>query len=104
MGTRFRAVRLVPWGLALALLPLAILALPGARSSWENRSPAATNIEAAPPLFGPSNIAADPAPSPPDAQPAASRKEQPGDDAQRRLMMYLILRSATGRYPFALLR
>jgi hypothetical protein len=97
MGTRFRAVRLVPWGLALALLPLAILALPGARSSWENRSPA-------PPLFGPSNIAADPAPSPPDAQPAASRKEQPGDDAQRRLMMYLILRSATGRYPFALLR
>jgi hypothetical protein len=104
MGTRFRAVRLVPWGLTLAVLSVAILALPGGPSSWENRSPAAIGREAAAPLFGLSTIAADPAPSPPDAQPVASGKERPASgDAQRRLLMYLILRSATGRYPSALL-
>jgi hypothetical protein len=105
MGTRFRAIRLVPWGLTLAVLSVVILALPGGPSSWENRSPVAADREAASAPFGPSTIAADPAPSPPDAQPVASGKERPaGGDAQRRLLTYLILRSATGRYPFALLR
>jgi hypothetical protein len=106
MRTRFRIVRLLPWALGLAILPIAIIALPGSPSNWADRSPTAViDRETASSLPGPSKLTSDPATRPPGVQPAARRSARASsDDEQRRLMMYLILRSATGRYPFAILR
>jgi hypothetical protein len=112
MGTRFRVVRLLPWALLLALLPAAIVAFPGSPLNWTSRSrPAPTTREASPSLAAPSRVPTDlasrtdHAQPASNAQPAARRNERTiSDDEQRRLMMYLILRSATGRYPFAILR
>jgi hypothetical protein len=99
MGARSRFVRLLPWVLALALLPFILSALPGATS--HDPAPALTGLS----RNGPPTIADDAASRLAGAQPISSRQERPiSDDEQRRLMMYLILRSATGRYPFAHLR
>jgi hypothetical protein len=112
MGTRFRFVRWLPWALTLALLPATIVTFPGAPLNWTSLlRPAATDDETSPSATQPSQPAADLASRPGAAQPAnnalrANRRNDRkiDDDQQRRLMMYLILRSATGRYPFAILR
>jgi hypothetical protein len=112
MGTRFHFARWLPWALALTLLPAAIIAFPGTSLNWTARlPPAETGREASPPATAPSRSVADLASRPDTAQPinttlpASRRNERKiSDDQQRRLMMYLILRSATGRYPFAILR
>jgi hypothetical protein len=112
MGTHFRLVRLVPWALVLVLLPAALMTLPGSPFNGVTRPlPTPTSPEDARPLAAPPRFTSDLAAHPNDAQPAskaqpvARRNERAAsDDEQRRLMMYLILRSATGRYPFAILR
>src|SRR5689334_19647717 len=98
MGTHFRLVRLLPWALVLALLPAALITLPGSPLNWVTRPlPVPTSPETAPLVAGPAPFSSDLATPSNDAQPTsktqpvARRNEHPiSDDQQRRLMMYLI--------------
>src|SRR5690348_8529982 len=98
MGTRFHLARWLPWALALALLPAAIIAFPGPLLNRTARLPSAeTRPEASLPTTAPSRSLADLASRPDTAQPvnttlSASRRNERkiSDDQQRRLMMYLI--------------
>lgn len=108
MRTRSRVIQLLQWCMVLAMLQLTAIAVPAIPSGVKNRSapPATSSLDASAPAATASHAALEaapprPAPGPPGLSQGGHAMSE---SKQQRLMMYLILRSATGRYPFAILR